>query len=245
MQEVELAKKNLIIKGITGSRLYGTETSDSDIDYVGVFIPSPEYMYGLKKCEQVILKEKNAQGVLEEYTCYSLDKYITLAIANNPNILSLFFTPDDRLSYVNDFGRELLSNKHLFLSKKAYHTFRGYAHAQRRKIVSKEAVLGHRKDLIEKYGYDVKFAMHLLRLLYEGLDILVGKELIYPCPMRTLFSSIRRGEKSLEWVLDEADRLEKLIDEQYAKSDLQYSADKVSIEKLQMGMFERFWKGSV
>ncbi len=241
MQEIELAKKNLIIKGITGSKLYGTETGESDIDYVGVFIPPQEYIYGLKRCEQVIVKEKNENGVLEEYTCYSLDKYIRLAIANNPNILSLLFTPTDRLVYVNDFGLELLENKSLFLSKKAYHSFRGYAHAQRRKITSKEQVLGHRKDLIEKYGYDVKFAMHLLRLLYEGLDILVGKELVYPCPMRTLFSGIRRGEKSLQWVLDEADRLEKLIDEQYVKSDLQYCADEAGIEKLQMSMFERFW----
>lgn len=242
MQEIELAKNNLIIKGITGSHLYGTETEASDIDYMGVFIPPPDYMYGLKRCEQVILKEKNAQGVLEEYTCYTLEKYISLAIGNNPNILSLFYTPQDRLVYVNEFGKELLANRNLFLSKKSYHTFRGYAHAQRKKITSKEKVLGHRIDLIEKFGYDVKFAMHLLRLLYEGLDILVGKELIYPCPMRRLFSSIRRGEKTLEWVLNEADRLEKLIDEAYLRSDLQYSADQVAIEALQMKMFETFWR---
>lgn len=236
MLEQKIADENMILKVTTGSRLYGTEVKGSDWDKQAIFIPPKKYVYGLHSCDQV--KKSTEEG---DFTSYSFIKYIRLAMANNPNILSILYTPDKDVLYSNSYGKLLKGKKHLFLSKKSYHTFRGYANSQRKKILTKQAE-GKRLELIKKYGYDTKFAMHLVRLLYEALDIMVGHELIYPCPQRGQLKQIRNGEWKLEKVLAEADRIEHLVDEAYVKSDLQYSADKDKIEKLQMDVLESFWR---
>lgn len=243
MEEQQIAKNNLILKTVTGSQLYGTNHADSDLDYQGIFIPPKEYVYGLHRCEQVILQEKHKNEVID-YTCYSLMKFIDLARANNPNIISLLYTPRQRIVHLNGYGSRLIDSRHLFLSKKAYHTFRGYAHSQKNKILTKQAE-GKRKELIDKYGYDVKFSYHLLRLLYEALEIFVTGEIVYPSANRQLFIAIRNGDKSLDWVLAEAERIEALVDEAYARSTLQNRSDDVSIEKLLMDLLERFWGTNV
>jgi predicted nucleotidyltransferase len=239
--EQQLAKENLILKTITGSFLYGTEHEGSDKDYLGIFVPPKEYLYGLKKCEQIILNEKDVEETVD-YTCYNLQKYIHLAMQNNPNIISVLYTPKDRIVFKDEYGQALIDNRHLFLSKKAYHSFSGYAHAQRKKIMNKDNVIGRRLDLIKKYGYDTKFAMHLLRLFYECLDIMVCGEIVYPSPHRQKLKSVRNGEYDLNWVLTEAHNLEQLVTEAYTKSNLQYKADEKAIEELQIKLFESYWK---
>ena len=42
MEEREMALNNLILKIRAGSHLYGTNTIDSDEDYIGIFLPEPE-----------------------------------------------------------------------------------------------------------------------------------------------------------------------------------------------------------
>lgn len=240
MQEQKMATDNLILKTVTGSHLYGTERADSDLDYMGVFIPSKEYVLGLKTCEQVELSEKH-KDVPIDYTCYSVMKYIHLAIQNNPNILSLLYTPPERINHCNEYGRILLDNRDLFLSKKAYHTFRGYAHQQKTKMVIQKRE-GKRKEDVEKFGFDPKFAMHLMRLYYECIDIMVNGTLVYPSPHRRLLLDIREGKKELDWIFAESTRLEALIDEAYVKTTLQHSADSVKIEEIQMEMLETYWR---
>lgn len=239
MRERAMALDNLIIKAVTGSHLYGTERAESDFDYVGIFIPTKEYVLGLKNCEQVDVSEKH-KDVPIDYTCYSLPKYIHLAIQNNPNIISLLYTPPERINFVNAYGKGLIDNRDLFLSKKSYHTFRGYAHQQKRKMTVQKRE-GKRKEDVEKHGFDPKFAMHLMRLYYECLEILVSGTITYPSPHRRLLMEIREGNKPLDWIFGEAARLEALINEAYVKSSLQYSANTQKIEALQMNMLEEYW----
>lgn len=240
MIEQQIAEKNLILKVSTGSHLYGTNMDKSDMDYQGIFVPPKQYVYGLHRCEQVILNTKHKDEMID-YTCFNLIKYIQLAIANNPNILSLLYTPQKNIHFINHQGQLLIDNRELFLSKKSYHSFRGYAHAQKKKLIIKAPLEGKRRELFDKYGYDTKFAMHLIRLLYEALDIMVGKEIIYPCPHNKYLLRIRNGEISLDEVFAESQRLEALVDEAYVKSDLQYAAQEGEIEDLLINMLEQFW----
>ncbi len=242
MQEQRLAQENLILKVRTGSKLYGTDTIESDDDFQGICIFPKEYVYGLSKCEHLVLNDK-IDGKNVDYTCYGLIKFIQLAIANNPNILSILYTPENKIVYNTMFGEELIENRHLFLSKKAYHAFKGYAHTQRHKILIKNPQANSKRyALIEQYGYDTKFAMHLIRLLYEAIDIFEHEEIIYPSLHVEELKDIRSGVYSLETVLAQAIQLEERIDTLYQKSLLQWAPDRDAIEKLQMTMLERFWR---
>lgn len=234
-----ISDSNIILKAFSGSRLYGTDLPESDIDYVGIFIPPKELVFGLNTVDQFHLNEL-IEGKKIDYTCYSLIKFIKLAINNNPNIISLLYTPESHIVSTTSYGELLLLNRELFLSKKAYITFKGYAKSQINKLTKKQRI-GSRKEIVEKFGYDTKDAMHLLRLLYECLDILVCKEIKYPSNQKDFFLRVRKGEIELEHVLSEALKLEAFIDEAYLKSDLQENPDIESIEKLQIAMLENYW----
>lgn len=246
MKEQVMAEKNLIFKAMVGSELYGTNTEKSDKDYVGIFIPDKEYVLGLKTCEQVDMRtnpsdsgRRNNSGDTDT-TLYSLPKFIKLAAENNPNIVELFFVDDKHILFCNEYGQALRDSFKLFISKKAKHRFLGYAESQRHKILSKVPE-GGRVEYLEKFGYDVKFASHLIRLLTEGLELLVDGRLSFPITHNRLVRDIKIGLYKKEEVLAKADHFVSLVEEAYLKSPLPYSPDYEQISLLQMDLLEAFW----
>lgn len=247
MNEQEMALQNLIYKIRIGSNLYGTIIDISDEDLGGIFIPNKEYVLGIKNCEQVELSEKISKTIRNQkgdtdYTVYSILKFIPLAIANNPNIIEFFFVPEYCQLFTTEWSKELIANRDLFLSKKSYHTFKGYAYAQRQKLMVKRDNMTGRTELALKYGYDTKFASHLIRLLLECQQILVEKTITFPLPQNNLIRDIKLGKYDLTWILNKAEELEKLIDLAYVTSDLQYTANFEKINRLQIKLLEDFWE---
>jgi len=53
----------------------------------------------------------------------------------------------------------------------------------------------------EQYGYDTKHASHLMRLLYEGQDILSEHRLVFPLPYADFLLDIRDGVYKYEEIL--------------------------------------------
>jgi predicted nucleotidyltransferase len=51
MNEQDMALQNMILKLRIGSVMYGTNTTDSDEDFGGIFIPNKEYILGTKNVE--------------------------------------------------------------------------------------------------------------------------------------------------------------------------------------------------
>jgi len=247
MQEQKMALKNLILKIRIGSHCYGTNTETSDEDFGGIFIPDKDYVMGIKKVEQVELSEKKSDTIRNtkgdtDYVIYSLTKFIPLAMANNPNIIEYLYAPVNCILYRTEFSDELINNRNLFLSKKAYHTFKSYSYNQRQKLMIKKENMTGRKELAEKFGYDCKFMSHGIRLLLECQQMLVEKNLTFPLSQNNFIRDIKIGKYSLEEMLIKAEELEKLIDEAYIKSDLQNSANIEAINKLQIKLLEDFWK---
>ncbi len=246
MEEQKMALDNLIYKIRTGSQMYGTITDDSDEDFGGIFIPDKDYVLGIKRCDQVALNQKKSKTIRNkkgdvDYTAYSLLKFIRLAIGNNPNIIEYFFAHDTCVLQTNTFGMNLIGAYKLFVSKKSYHTFKGYAYSQRKKLEVKKENMTGRTELTDKFGYDVKFASHLIRMLLEGQQILSEGKLTLPLPQNNLVSDIKLGKYDLEWVLNKASELEKLVDLAYANSKLQHTADLKAINELQIDLLTKYW----
>lgn len=97
---------------------------------------------------------------------------------------------------------------------------------------------GSRKDLIEKYGYDVKFAYNVVRLLNEIEQILMEHDLDLQ-RNREQLKSIRRGEWTLEdiekYFVDKEKSLEKL----YIESSLRHKPNEVEIKELLLNCLEQ------
>lgn len=119
--------KNIIYLTVSGSRAYGTNNENSDTDIRGVAIERPVEIYGNKTFEQV--EDRNTDTVI-----YALKKYVYLCQGCNPNVIEMLGTREQDIIYINDIGRMLRDNVSLFLTKKAYATFAGYATMQLRRL---------------------------------------------------------------------------------------------------------------
>ncbi len=111
-----------------GSHAYGTSTPESDTDLKGFAVPPRAYYYGFaQRFEQAEVREPDA-------VVYELRKFVKLAADCNPSILEVLFTdPSDHLG-VTPLGAEVLGARERFVSRKARHTFSGYAMAQLRRL---------------------------------------------------------------------------------------------------------------
>lgn len=111
-----------------GSQAYGTSTPESDLDLRGIVIPPAKYFHGyLEHFEQAESKDP-------DLVIFDIRKFFKLAADCNPNALEIIFTdPSDHL-ITKDPTQKLFDNRHLFLSRKAKHTFSGYAMSQLKRI---------------------------------------------------------------------------------------------------------------
>lgn len=77
------------------------------------------------------------------------------------------------------------------------------------------AKASHRTDMYTKYGYDTKFGMHLLRLMYEGRELMLKGVIQFPFDkdMRKFFLDVREGKYTPDEVIQMADRYEEEMDE--------------------------------
>ncbi len=136
----QMAVENKIIQIMVGSNLYGTVMRDSDVDYMGIFMPNEEYVVGLQRVNEVDLsiKSKKEDGRNDSEAIddkfYEFRQYLTKAIECNPNILELLFVNDDNIKFINSIGNELLNNRHLFPWKGLAQKFLGYSFSQKHKM---------------------------------------------------------------------------------------------------------------
>lgn len=126
--------ENIILLGLGGSHAYGTSNENSDLDIRGIATNSKRNILISNDFEQVV-------DVLTDTTIYSFDKIIDLFCSCNPNTIELLGLKPEHYLYISPVGKEILDNKKIFLSKKAVHTFGGYANAQLRRLENKSARL--------------------------------------------------------------------------------------------------------
>jgi hypothetical protein len=121
----ELKERDLILyECISGSRAYGLELPTSDTDIKGVFYLPKDDFYTSKYISQ-IANETN------DIVYYEIGRLIELLGKNNPNILELLATPEDKILVCHPIFEKIRSTG--FLSKLCYHTFGGYAFQQVKK----------------------------------------------------------------------------------------------------------------
>ena len=99
-----------------------------------------------------------------------------------------------------------------------------------------------RSLLEEEHGYDVKHAMHLVRLLLMAKEILTKGEVIVNRPDKELLLSIRNGEWSYERLVKFAFEMDILLDVFYDESTLPHSVDKTKIDDLYRQILSLFWE---
>ncbi len=196
--------KYVIYKCVVGSRAFGLDVDDSDIDRRGIYLPTAELHWSLYGIPEQIEKADTQE-------CYwELQKFLVLALKANPNVLECLYTP--LVEHKNEIAEELLAGRTKFLSRLVYQTYNGYVLSQFRKL---------EQDLRTRGELRWKHVMHLVRLLVSGTVIL--KDGFVPVRVeqyRDRFMEIRSGnvewDKVNEWRL----QLHKEFDAAFASTKL-------------------------
>ena len=139
----------IIYLTLGGSKAYGTNNENSDTDIRGAYIESP---YSLLTHDTSYDDQFN--DVPTDTVLYSLRKFIKLLTSCNPNVIEMLGTKDEHVLYMQPVGKALRDNSELFLSKRAYMTFAGYATAQLRRL--ENALARDRYDQEDKEKHILK-----------------------------------------------------------------------------------------
>ncbi len=100
-----------------------------------------------------------------------------------------------------------------------------------------------RHELEEKYGYDTKHAMHLVRLLRMGEEILSTGQVLVRRPDAQELLGIRNGDKTYEEIVEWAEQQEKKVSKDlYQKSSLPKQSNKRLAAELIMEVQDIAWE---
>lgn len=148
--------KNIILLTLGGSHAYGTATPESDLDIRGCAINNKMEILTREDFEQVT-------EIKTDTTIYSFVKLVGLLARCNPNTIELLGNKPEHYLYLSTIGKELLEHTSMFLSKRAIHSFGGYANQQLRRLENKSSRLvsqsekeQHILKTIEHASYDFR-----------------------------------------------------------------------------------------
>lgn len=241
----ETACGNEILRGVVGSTAHGTAVfGQDDRDEMAVFVEPAENVCGLRAVDHWIYRDK-PDGVRSEpgdldLVSYSLRKFCRLATQGNPSVLVLLWLP--AYESCAALGDQLIAVRDAFRSREAGQRFLGYLVSQKMALKGERTKKVSRPELIERYGYDTKYAMHALRLGFEGIEYLSEGALTLPVPEPRLgiLRSVRCGDISFSEALcliEEAEsRLRKLVEE----CDIE--ADRARIDAFLVRAHQEHWQ---
>jgi len=237
---------SLIHLFVGGSELHGAKVKDTDdLDIYGVYLEPPELVLGLDKQDFYVWStagnERRNTADDIDVCLYSLRKWAGLAANGNPTALHFLFSQNYALK--SEPWQQILKSRDVFLSRQAALHFRGFTEAQVRRLQGiGTGKKGQRHELIGVHGYDIKAAMHVIRLLNEGIELMRSGTITLPRPEKELLITIRTGNYgSLERVLSLANSLFLELEEAQAKSKLPETVDRPRISKVVSDTYLRFW----
>lgn len=245
---------NIHYETLFGSRAYNLHNEDSDRDMYGFCIPPKRYLFpntegyiegfdnDIPKFSQYEEKDILEPDSLKlfSFNIYNIVKFFRLCADNNPNMLQSLFTPETCVKLCTKIGQEVRDNRKMFLSKLCWVKFRAYAASQYHKVTH-EKPTGKRKELVDKFGYDVKFASMTLKLLGDCEYIFLHNDLDLTNNSDEL-RSIRRGEWSLDRFKGEFEARKVGMESLFNKSDLPDKPDEEKIKDLLIRSIDAHYK---
>jgi len=201
----------IIYRCQVGSRAFGLASDDSDDDIRGIYLPPARLHWSLFKLpEQLEFADEQKDEVYWE-----LEKFLKLALKANPNVLETLWTP--LVLHADEVAQRLRELRKVFLTRYVYKTYSGYVLSQFRRMANAHAKTGQ---------YKAKHAMHLIRLLYSGIEALrSGQVRIDVGEHRDELLAIKSGVLSFEQARDRALALDRAFQEAYRGTTLPEQPD--------------------
>lgn len=213
-----MAFRHQILRGVVGSTAHGTGVeAEEDRDELAVFVEPPELVCGLERLDHYVYRDQ-PEGVRSQagdldLTMYSLRRYCRLASDGNPSILLLLWLPDHMCR--TPTGDALIEIRSSFVGRVCGERYLGYLRNQKRHLLENQTGNAKRPELVERYGYDTKYAMHAARLGVQGFQMMTERTLSIPVPEphRALLRDIRHGRTEFSVALEFIELVERRLEE--------------------------------
>lgn len=242
-----------ILRTVVGSGVHGIAIEGTDDhDEMGVFIEPPEVVLGLAPTLDHVQTRTQPEGVRSgpgdtDLIQYALRKYLRLAVQGNPTILIPLYAPQSDVLRENHYGAQLRKLREFIVSQRCGPRFLGYMDRQILRMKGELKRPTTRTDLIEKHGYDTKFASHAIRLGLQGEELMATGNLTLPMPgqQRGLVREIKLGrwteENVLKFATELREELRKLVDKE-RMSALPEKPDYEAINAWSIGVHTITWR---
>ena len=241
----------VILRCTVGSSVHGVSVGTDDRDEMGVCVEWLDAAMGIRgSFEQFIYRsaaereqrhDAPSQAGDLDLTIYSLRKWCRLALDGNPTVLLLLFAPPIMSEREGD---ELRRMSGLFASRRAGRRFLGYLQAQKQRLLGERGQKNvNRQALVDQYGFDTKYAGHMLRLGYQGVEFMETGWLSLPMrePDRERVVAVRQGLIDLNEVLTECGELEARLKGLLVTSPLPEDPNTAAVEQWMLGVYQEHW----
>lgn len=242
--------RKVILEVVVGSTVHGTSVPDGleDLDIMAVELEGIRDFAGFNTSDTWINRTKPT-GVRSEagdvdHVAYGLRKFLNLALKGNPSILVALFVPDTHVHVCTKEGQQLQSLAPYIVSKQVYMPFRGYMRQQHERLLGLRGQRNiTRPELVEAYGYDTKYAAHVVRLGLQGQELLRTGRITLPMPVqeRELVLKIRTGRFSLAEVSEKIIGAERQLDVAYTESSLNAHPNQQHVEHWMLDAYRNHW----
>ena len=125
--------------------------------------------------------------------------------------------------------------------------FKGYLQSQRERLLGvRGGKHTNRPELIEIYGFDTKYAMHMVRLGVPGVELLESGRITLPIPepWLTWLRDLRQRGHTRDEALEAAEELEGRIDALLDTSPLPRDPDLDVVNRWLVSAHQRTWAES-
>lgn len=237
---------------IMGSYAYGVNKDESDMDIYGWCIPPKSYIFPHQVNGEIEGFGKQHERFHQwqkhhvqdpdkdreyDFSVYNIVRYFQLCMEGNPNMVDSLFVPTRCRLHCTQIANHMIDNRKLFLHKGCYHNLKGYAFSQLSKL--DREFEGKRKEEAEEYGYSLKFAYHLVRLLSECEQILLEHDLVLDEKgRREHMKAVRRGDFTKEQIVEHFNQQEKQLEKLYHESKIPHKPDEAKIKKVLLECLE-------
>lgn len=246
-------RSNTYYETIVGSVAYGVNDDLSDFDVNGFFIPAADRLFphlrghllgfdADPKCPKAYQQHHIMTDTREyDLNIYPITSYFRLCMDNNPNMLDTLYTPRECVLHSTAVSEMVRERRSLFPHKGCWPKYKGYAFQQMHKMDGKNPEPGSKRDkLRERYGFDVKYAYHLVRLLLECEMILTEGEIDIR-RHREHLKAIRRGECTQEDIKRWFAEKELSLERAYEASTLSQEPARDEIKQLLLECLEHHY----
>lgn len=163
--------RHLLLQGVVGSHAYGLATPESDVDRLGVYAAPTRLFHGLRP---PVGKQGTEQTHgADDITLHEAGKFALLALQCNPTVTELLWLPRHEVS--SPEGERLIEIREAFLSRKLVKdAYFGYATQQLKRMRNYTADRPREEKIAKPHRPEkvAKHTRHLVRLLFQGMDLL-------------------------------------------------------------------------